>query len=99
MPSRERFNEFIAVVESGDHADAIERNYTEDASMRNDGVRDKAATASSCAAYGCSLQSLRAQAKQSISGGARAAAASRLVMTSAISVPVAAADPPDRAGA
>jgi ketosteroid isomerase-like protein len=34
MPSRIRLDEFIAVVESGDHAGAIERYYTEDASMR-----------------------------------------------------------------
>jgi hypothetical protein len=34
MPSRERLNEFIAVVESGDHAGAIERYYIEDASMQ-----------------------------------------------------------------
>jgi hypothetical protein len=34
MPSRARVNEFIAVVESGDHAGAIERYYTEDASMQ-----------------------------------------------------------------
>jgi SnoaL-like domain len=34
MPSRERLNEFIAVVEAGDHAGAIERYYTEDASMQ-----------------------------------------------------------------
>jgi ketosteroid isomerase-like protein len=34
MPSRERLNEFVAVVESGDHAGAIERYYTEDASMQ-----------------------------------------------------------------
>lgn len=34
MPSRERVDEFIAVVESGDHAGAIERYYTEDASMQ-----------------------------------------------------------------
>jgi ketosteroid isomerase-like protein len=34
MPSRARLNEFIAVVESGDHAGAIERYYTEDASMQ-----------------------------------------------------------------
>ena len=34
MPSRERLNEFIAVVESGDHAEAIERYYAEDASMQ-----------------------------------------------------------------
>ena len=34
MPTRQRVNEFIAVVESGDHAGAIERYYTEDASMQ-----------------------------------------------------------------
>src|SRR6202165_4897219 len=34
MPSRERLNEFIAVVEAGDHAGAIERYYTEDSSMQ-----------------------------------------------------------------
>jgi len=34
MPSRERVDQFIAVVESGDHAGAIERYYTEDASMQ-----------------------------------------------------------------
>ena len=34
MPTRERLNEFIAVVEAGDHAGAIERYYTEDASMQ-----------------------------------------------------------------
>jgi ketosteroid isomerase-like protein len=34
MPSRERLNEFIAAVESGDHADAIERYYTEDSSIQ-----------------------------------------------------------------
>jgi len=34
MPSRERLNEFIAAVESGDHAGAIERYYTEDSSMQ-----------------------------------------------------------------
>jgi hypothetical protein len=34
MPSRARVDEFIAVVESGDHAGAIERFYTEDASMQ-----------------------------------------------------------------
>ena len=34
MPSRERLDEFIALVESGDHAGAIERYYTEDASMQ-----------------------------------------------------------------
>jgi hypothetical protein len=34
MPSRERLDEFIAVVEAGDHGGAIERYYTEDSSMQ-----------------------------------------------------------------
>lgn len=34
MPSRARLDEFIAVVEFGDHAGAIERYYTEDSSMQ-----------------------------------------------------------------
>ncbi len=34
MPSRTRLDEFIAVVESGDHAGAIDRYYTEDSSMQ-----------------------------------------------------------------
>jgi ketosteroid isomerase-like protein len=34
MPTRTRLDEFIAVVESGDHAGAIERYYTEDSSMQ-----------------------------------------------------------------
>ena len=34
MPSRARLDDFISVVESGDHAGAIERYYTEDASMQ-----------------------------------------------------------------
>src|ERR1700761_6287311 len=34
MPSRAKLDEFIAVVESGDHAGAIERYYTEDATMQ-----------------------------------------------------------------
>src|SRR3569832_1866488 len=34
MPSRALLDEFIAVVESGDHAGAIERYYTEDATMQ-----------------------------------------------------------------
>ena len=34
MSWRARLNEFIAVVESGDHAGAIERFYTEDSSMQ-----------------------------------------------------------------
>src|ERR1700742_4605640 len=38
MPSRARLDEFIAVVESNDHAGAIERYYTEDASMQENGA-------------------------------------------------------------
>ena len=38
MPSRARVDEFIGVVESGDHAGAIERFYTEDASMQENGA-------------------------------------------------------------
>jgi hypothetical protein len=34
MPTRARLDEFIAVVESGDHAGAIERYYTEDSGMQ-----------------------------------------------------------------
>ena len=34
MPSRARLDEFIAVVESDDHAGAIEHYCTEDASMQ-----------------------------------------------------------------
>jgi len=34
MPTRARVDEFIAAVVSGDHAGAIERFYTEDASMQ-----------------------------------------------------------------
>jgi ketosteroid isomerase-like protein len=34
MPSRARLDEFIATVESNDHVGAIERYYTEDASMQ-----------------------------------------------------------------
>ncbi len=34
MPTRTRLDEFIAVVESGDHAGAIERYYTEDSSRQ-----------------------------------------------------------------
>jgi hypothetical protein len=34
MPTRERLNEFIALVETGDHVGAIERCYTEDSSMQ-----------------------------------------------------------------
>ena len=34
MPSRARLDAFIATVESNDHAGAIERYYTEDASMQ-----------------------------------------------------------------
>jgi ketosteroid isomerase-like protein len=34
MPTRERLNEFIALVETGDHVGAIQRYYTEDSSMQ-----------------------------------------------------------------
>jgi ketosteroid isomerase-like protein len=34
MPTRARLDEFIAFVETGEHATAIERYYTEDASMQ-----------------------------------------------------------------
>ena len=34
MPTRARLDEFISVVEAGDHAGAIERYYTEDSSMQ-----------------------------------------------------------------
>ena len=34
MPTRARLDEFIAAVESGDHAGAIEHYYTEDSSMQ-----------------------------------------------------------------
>ena len=34
MPTRARLDEFIAVVEAGDHAGAIERYYTEYSSMQ-----------------------------------------------------------------
>jgi hypothetical protein len=45
MPSRERLDEFIAVVESGDHAGAIERYFTED--CRNGAATRYFASASS----------------------------------------------------
>ena len=38
MPSRARLDEFIATVVSGDHAGAIERYYTEDATMQEKGA-------------------------------------------------------------
>ena len=38
MPSRARLDEFIAVVESGDHSGAIERYYTEDATMQENAL-------------------------------------------------------------
>jgi ketosteroid isomerase-like protein len=38
MPSRARLDEFIAAVEGGDHAGAIERFYTEDASMQENAL-------------------------------------------------------------
>jgi predicted SnoaL-like aldol condensation-catalyzing enzyme len=42
MPSRARLDEFIAVVESGDHAGAIERYYTEDATMQENAALPRA---------------------------------------------------------
>jgi predicted SnoaL-like aldol condensation-catalyzing enzyme len=42
MPSRARLDEFIAVVESGDHAGAIERYYTEDATMQENAAPPRA---------------------------------------------------------
>jgi ketosteroid isomerase-like protein len=41
MPSRARLDEFIAVVESGDHAGAIERYYTEDATMQENAAQPR----------------------------------------------------------
>jgi hypothetical protein len=41
MPTRARVDEFIAVVESGDHAGAIERYYTEDASMQENAAEPR----------------------------------------------------------
>jgi hypothetical protein len=41
MPTRARLDEFIAVVESGDHAGAIERYYTEDASMQENAAEPR----------------------------------------------------------
>jgi ketosteroid isomerase-like protein len=41
MPSRARLDEFIATVESGDHAGAIERYYTEDASMQENAAEPR----------------------------------------------------------
>jgi len=38
MPTRTRLDEFIAAVVSGDHAGAIERYYTEDATMQENAV-------------------------------------------------------------
>jgi hypothetical protein len=42
MPSRARLDEFIAVVEGGDHAGAIERYYTEDATMQENAAPQRA---------------------------------------------------------
>ena len=42
MPSRQRVNEFIAVVERGDHVGAIELYYTEDASMQENAAPPRA---------------------------------------------------------
>ena len=41
MPTRARLDEFIAAVVSGDHAGAIERFYTEDASMQENAAQPR----------------------------------------------------------
>ena len=41
MPSRARLDEFIAAVVAGDHAGAIERFYTEDASMQENAAEPR----------------------------------------------------------
>lgn len=41
MPSRDRLNDFIAMVESGDHVRAIEDFYHEDASMQENGAEPR----------------------------------------------------------
>ena len=46
MPTRARLDEFIAAVVSGDHAGAIERFYTEDASMQENARRRGSAATS-----------------------------------------------------
>jgi hypothetical protein len=69
MPSRARLDEFIAVVESGDHAGAIERYYTEDASMQENAsaprvgldvlvARERAALARMAQVYSKALSSV-----------------------------------------
>lgn len=45
MPSRARVDEFIAVVEAGDHVGAIERYYTEDATMEENSASPRAGRA------------------------------------------------------
>ena len=42
MPSRARLDEFIAVVEANDHVGAIERFYTEDATMQENAAPPRA---------------------------------------------------------
>ena len=42
MPTRARLDEFIAAVESNDHAGAIERFYTEDATMQENATPPRA---------------------------------------------------------
>ena len=41
MPSQDRLNDFIAMVESGDHVKAIEDFYHEDASMQENGEKPR----------------------------------------------------------
>ena len=48
MPPRARLDEFIAAVVSGDHAGAIERFYTEDASMQENAAAPRVGKSSTC---------------------------------------------------
>jgi hypothetical protein len=48
MPSRARLDEFIAAVVSGDHTGAIERYYTEDASMQENAAPPTVDLVASC---------------------------------------------------
>src|SRR5450631_3418229 len=66
MPSRERVNEFIAVVESGDHAGAIERYYTEDASMQENAAPPRAGADVACLFQGDVLSGRRRPRRHSL---------------------------------
>ena len=48
MPSRARLDEFIAAVVSGDHTGAIERYFTEDASMQENAAPPTVDLVASC---------------------------------------------------